>query len=517
MDRRLALKAFEAASNIAVRDAFGGDWKVADPPLIPADKRATADSATKAWRTFIVDVAHDPGALGAVNEQIYALERKRIQELAAAGVKNALSVCAIVILLLPIAVGFDYMQKRKSVQDFFVPADLLPSNHFAIAEQVNGQVKVNFTKDSVGWLQKGSQRTTTSNLISSGRARDNGGVYQVDLAEDESFVNDIGKLAFYVQKVHRAKVTLPPGGKEMDWMFAVVLLFLLSLGGLFALRMAMSDFDPTQESVDIPDRLVELNVQQVEKEKDKSSGNPDAGEGAKAKGEEGKVGKKESKLMKAKGSRVAVNQAQQNKSIAENSGLMAAMRDIDSSVFSGSGLGESVSGAIGGLLGAEGTQYGSGGLGSRGSGWGGGGTAEGIGGLGVRGRGLGGSGSGKGGGYYGQKGSGGPGLGTGDPIIMGALDKSLIDRVVKQHLAEIRYCYEKELAKNPKLFGKLVIKFVIAKDGSVSQASTKTTTMNNPIVEDCVVQRFTRMRFPSPKGGGIVVVSYPFVFNSQGG
>jgi hypothetical protein len=104
----------------------------------------------------------------------------------------------------------------------------------------------------------------------------------------------------------------------------------------------------------------------------------------------------------------------------------------------------------------------------------------------------------------------------GSPRILGALDKSIIDRIVKQNLPQIRYCYQQELNKNPKLFGKLVVKFVIAKDGSVSSASTKASTLKNPIVEQCVNSRFRRMRFPKPKGGGIVIVSYPFVFNSQG-
>jgi hypothetical protein len=190
----------------------------------------------------------------------------------------------------------------------------------------------------------------------------------------------------------------------------------------------------------------------------------------------------------------------------------------DTSIFGTGGLDNSVSNAVGGLIGSQyGNQMGAGGLGSRGSGLGGGGTAEGLGGLGTKGRGSGASGYGRGGGYYGQKGGGAPGVGAGDPIILGALDKSIIDRIVKKHLPQIRYCYQKELNKNPKLFGKMVVKFVIAKDGSVSSSSTKTSTMKNPIVENCIHSRFMRMRFPQPKGGGIVIVSYPFVFNSQGG
>jgi outer membrane biosynthesis protein TonB len=281
--------------------------------------------------------------------------------------------------------------------------------------------------------------------------------------------------------------------------------------------MLLVPFEPKQGSAEVPERFVELLIQPVEKQKDKPGGNPDAGEGAKAKKEEGKVGKKEAKLKKAKGSKIAVNKAQMDKEIADNTGLLSALNQMDSSVIGGSGLSGEVSNAVGGLIGSFGTQYGSGGLGSRGSGSGGGGSAEGLGGLGTKGRGSGASGYGRGGGYYGQKGGGGPGVGSGDPIILGALDKSIIDRIVKQHLAQIKYCYEKELNKNPNLFGKLVVKFVIAKDGTVSSASTKSTTLNNPIVESCVNERFQRMRFPAPKGGGIVIVSYPFVFNSQGG
>jgi hypothetical protein len=123
------------------------------------------------------------------------------------------------------------------------------------------------------------------------------------------------------------------------------------------------------------------------------------------------------------------------------------------------------------------------------------------------------SGYGSGGGNFGAKGEGGIGTVGGDPIILGALDRSLIDEVIKRHMNQIRYCYQRELTKNPALGGKVVIKFTIAKDGTVSQASTKSTTMSNSAVENCIVSRFMRMQFPEPKGGGIVIVSYPFLFS----
>lgn len=100
----------------------------------------------------------------------------------------------------------------------------------------------------------------------------------------------------------------------------------------------------------------------------------------------------------------------------------------------------------------------------------------------------------------------------GDPIILGALDKSLIDAVIKRHMNQLRYCYQRELTNDPDLGGKIVVKFVVAKDGSVASAAIKSSTMGIAAVEACVTSRFMRMQFPEPKGGGIVIVSYPFIF-----
>ena len=115
----------------------------------------------------------------------------------------------------------------------------------------------------------------------------------------------------------------------------------------------------------------------------------------------------------------------------------------------------------------------------------------------------------------GDGGSGEARVSGGEMILLGALDQSVVKRVIKQHMAQIRYCYQKEVKKNPSLSGKVTIKFVIAKDGTVSSAKTNTTTMNNPIVENCICQRFMRFKFPEPKGGGIVIVTYPLTFKSR--
>lgn len=98
-------------------------------------------------------------------------------------------------------------------------------------------------------------------------------------------------------------------------------------------------------------------------------------------------------------------------------------------------------------------------------------------------------------------------------VVLGALDRSVIEAVVKRNRAQIQYCYQRELTKNPNLAGSVTVKFVIARDGTVSTATTKSTTLRNELVEACINARFMRFQFPEPRGGGIVVVSYPFVFS----
>ena len=101
---------------------------------------------------------------------------------------------------------------------------------------------------------------------------------------------------------------------------------------------------------------------------------------------------------------------------------------------------------------------------------------------------------------------------VGDPIILGALDKAVIDEGIRRNMKQIRYCYQRALTETPTLAGKLTVKFVIAADGTVSSATTKASTLDNAALESCVNGRVMRFSFPAPAGGGIVIVSYPFVF-----
>ena len=100
----------------------------------------------------------------------------------------------------------------------------------------------------------------------------------------------------------------------------------------------------------------------------------------------------------------------------------------------------------------------------------------------------------------------------GEPDIFGSLDRALIDTVIKRHTNQIRYCYQRELVKDPTLSGQIVVKFVVSPQGDVTNSNIMSSSMDSSEVEACVAGRFKRFFFFEPRGGGIVIVNYPFLF-----
>jgi outer membrane biosynthesis protein TonB len=98
------------------------------------------------------------------------------------------------------------------------------------------------------------------------------------------------------------------------------------------------------------------------------------------------------------------------------------------------------------------------------------------------------------------------------PVLVGSLDPEEIRRIVRSHSDEIRACYEAELAETPGIGGKVIMKWTIGADGLVVKAGVGETQMKNNRVEDCLAKLILAWSFPKPKGGGIVIVNYPFVF-----
>ena len=108
------------------------------------------------------------------------------------------------------------------------------------------------------------------------------------------------------------------------------------------------------------------------------------------------------------------------------------------------------------------------------------------------------------------------GLGPGKPEVVGSIDPELIRKVVHEHRAQIRTCYETQLNAKPNLAGKLISAWTIDPAGAVTEAHTQESTLRDRSVESCVASRIRTWRFPIPKGGGEVFVTYPFIFTPGG-
>jgi len=113
-----------------------------------------------------------------------------------------------------------------------------------------------------------------------------------------------------------------------------------------------------------------------------------------------------------------------------------------------------------------------------------------------------------------------------NPVRTGVFDKEMIDQKIKSHMEGFSSCYTKSLTKNPALGGRLMVKFVIEQDGSVSEATTTEDTLGSDEFKECVLEEFVQMQFPSGMKSDMVkksdsletrniTISYPLVFTAE--
>lgn len=96
--------------------------------------------------------------------------------------------------------------------------------------------------------------------------------------------------------------------------------------------------------------------------------------------------------------------------------------------------------------------------------------------------------------------------------INGRLPAEVVQRLVRQNFGRFRGCYERGLARNPNLEGRVAVRFLIARDGSVSSASNGGSSLPDAEVTSCVVGQFYGLSFPKPENG-TVTVTYPILFS----
>ena len=131
------------------------------------------------------------------------------------------------------------------------------------------------------------------------------------------------------------------------------------------------------------------------------------------------------------------------------------------------------------------------------------------------------SGSGAG---YGNSGvskvSGGGLIGLGDGVSGGG-EGSLVENgltmdevgaVIQSHSGEVHYCQEEALLQASGHDGRLLVVFKISRSGVVISPAIQNSTLGDSTVGKCILAHLLKWKFPAPRGGGQVSVSYPFVF-----
>jgi hypothetical protein len=288
----------------------------------------------------------------------------------------------------------------------------------------------------------------------------------------------------------------------MNFLSTVLILVLCAIA--FERMIAITDFSDLNLSDDLfknKDRFAKYIAKAEQKEKPKFEKLSGVKEGAKPKDDEGKFGKKDAQQKEAAPSKkgapvVDVNKREEDRKKIMKSGLIALLggdtAGATSNVFGPGGIGTGLNNALGGINGAAGMgdANGVGGLGARGGGAGGGGTGLGIGGLGGHGSGRGRGGSGEF--DLGGTGKSGTKFVPGKTTVVGGLTADEVGRIIRRHWNEIKYCYEKELAKDPNLAGKVAVSFVIGPVGDVGEARVAESTLNNSAAEECMVANARR-------------------------
>lgn len=349
---------------------------------------------------------------------------------------------------------------------------------------------------------------------------------------------ELGDFTFFISSVPAGK--LPAAATDTDWTAITYTGLSFLVHAMFLFVVYFIPPDPRSLSLDmlaednrfvryalIPPQLEQPQENNwVEDAAEEEAG----GQGRRHEGEEGAMGREDSKRTD---NRFGIKGPSDNPTprmarsdlvkLATEGGILAALNsNAPTSPFGAdTALGNDPESALGALMGEQiGNNFGYNGLGLNGTGRGGGGDGRGTIGLGhlnTIGHGAGGgtgSGYGRGPGNLRSRRTKAPSVSIrGTASIRGSLSREVIRRHIRRNIPAIRFCYERQLSRRPDLQGRVQVQFVIGQNGSVASARVVSSSMGEPSVEQCVARAVQRITFPSPDGG-VVIVTYPFMFQS---
>ena len=92
----------------------------------------------------------------------------------------------------------------------------------------------------------------------------------------------------------------------------------------------------------------------------------------------------------------------------------------------------------------------------------------------------------------------------------GYLAPERIRDVVRSHYPSLMDCFESGRSRHPALEGKVTLRFAIGLEGNVSALSIWDNDVPDCDVVQCIRAHASRIEFPHPKGG-VVLVQYPIM------
>jgi hypothetical protein len=102
-----------------------------------------------------------------------------------------------------------------------------------------------------------------------------------------------------------------------------------------------------------------------------------------------------------------------------------------------------------------------------------------------------------------------PRVRLGGAVISGRRSPEAIDRAVRPLTGRFRACYQHGLRNNPALSGRVMVHFVIGRDGAVSNVSSGGSAIVDSCVLTCVAGAFYGLSFPPSEIGPVTGVLFP--------
>ncbi|MGF1510127.1 MAG: AgmX/PglI C-terminal domain-containing protein [Myxococcota bacterium] len=418
--------------------------------------------------------------------------------------------------------------------DLEIPSRGLPESSFVLARAVGtagGTYDLQWPKQLPGRLVGADGSVVFLDELAARGVLEEGETaefHRYALRPAETLTLEHGPIRIQLRYVRRTPVVPLPWSETINynWLNTFLLVFfghVMAVASFLATPQTPPNFEEELQRTVNRFAQIKLTPEQRRKQSSLLADLKKGKQMERAKGDEGKAGRNDPKAPRERKRRAVKgdpNEREQAQAILDKL-LGADMKGAVASAMGTGGIGGELKSALGGVTGRQvGDSQGLGGLGTRGSGPGGGGlnmTGVGLGALGTAGRGGGGTGEyGQSAASLGRKKDRDIDIAIGRTIVRGSLPKELIRRVINQHMAQIRYCYEKELTRSPGIFGRVSTRFTIGPNGLVQDAMVPSSTLGNTTVEQCIVSKIKTWKFPKPKGGGVVIVNYPFVLKTSG-